>query len=201
MADGAGESEACRCWTRANRGSRALLGSILGGWVSDYHKYPDEKLVASEVSERDGFDLKKVESDLHTIPQGIDPGKGKDSTLNHRWQPKSVERVLTFGYNTRVWKVVVSGQAARSRASPRPTSPSHSSNAYANLMADRPMVTLTRGGKPRLPSIYWVLISPTTRRSNTPPAISDRGGRGSAHFTLRTITCPSGTRSFQRIPR
>jgi hypothetical protein len=30
MADGAGESEACRCcWARANRGSRALLGSIL----------------------------------------------------------------------------------------------------------------------------------------------------------------------------
>lgn len=98
IADGAGESDSCRCcWARANRGSRALLGSILGGKkIHVSANSPAGKLAASEVSERDGFDLDDVEPDLHTIPQGIDPGKGKDSTLNHRWRPRNVEGVLTL---------------------------------------------------------------------------------------------------------
>lgn len=115
----------------------------------------DKRLVASEVSECDGFDSRKAKPDLHTVPQCVNAGKVKDSTLNHHWRPTNSERVLTFGHDSRVWKVAVTGQtiAIVQPSQPQPL-PLY---AIANLVRSV-MLTLLEDGKYRLVNFsnYWV---------------------------------------------
>lgn len=109
---------------------------------------------ASEVSESDGFSLGKLEPDLHTIPQGIYPGKVEDSTLNHRWGSISVERERTFGCNGRGRNLkVASNEQVMRTVMCAFCCPLSLTDFYVNLMS-RPKFMLSES--PRLLRIYWV---------------------------------------------
>jgi len=221
MAVGAGESESCRCcWARASRGSRALLGSILKeGRVQVSASSPMKGWPPQKYLNVTGSAWKRRTRSSYDSTRHIDPGKGKDSTLNHRWRPRSVERVLTIGYDAHVGKVVVSGQGVKVARSQRRSTPypSHNSTTPA-FEPHRPTHGCAVKGQrtptsehiffcfPNLPGAqtqrlgsYWsyrAVIGPATLAPNHDllPSVSDQ-------LTWATSLHPGGHQSLEVKPQ